>query len=196
MEIAALFRKKRKASPVVCGVFLGVSLCMGFYLGMLQLTGNFHTVVPGALYRSAQPSSADIAGYHRTYGIKTIVNLRGKHPGKDWYEAEIAETARLGITHVDFYMSASLELSQPQAEELVSIFQQAEKPLLIHCKAGADRSGLASALYLAAVSRQGEDAAESQISLRYGHISIPLAGAFAMDETFEVLEPWLGYPDS
>ena len=189
-------KRYRKALWGIGGGFFACLLTAGLYLGGLQLTGNFHTVIPGTLYRSAQPSAADISGYHQAYGIKTVVNLRGEHPGEDWYEAEVAEAGRLGIDHVDFYMSASLELSQAQAEELLSIFERAQRPLLIHCKAGADRSGLAAALYLAAVSKHGEEAAEEQISLRYGHVSIPFAGAFAMDETFEVLEPWLGFPDS
>ncbi|WP_323794892.1 tyrosine-protein phosphatase [Nisaea sp.] len=189
-------KRCRKALRVIGGGFFGLLLGAGLYLGGLQLTGNFHTVIPGTLYRSAQPSAADISKYHQAYGIKTIVNLRGEHTGKGWYEAEVAEADRLGIDHVDFYMSASLELSQEKAAELLLVFERAERPVLIHCKAGADRSGLAAALYLAAVTKHGEEAAEEQISLRYGHVSIPFAGAFAMDETFEVLEPWLGFPDS
>jgi len=50
----------------------------GAYLAMLQLTGNFHTVIAGELYRSAQPSAADIAEYKQKAGIRTIVNLRGR----------------------------------------------------------------------------------------------------------------------
>ena len=57
----------------------------------LQLGGNFHTVVPGELYRSAQPTAAMIAEYQQNYGIKTIVNLRGENIGSGWYDAEVAE---------------------------------------------------------------------------------------------------------
>jgi protein tyrosine/serine phosphatase len=35
----------------------------GLYLASLQLGDNFHTVVPGELYRSAQPTAALIAEY-------------------------------------------------------------------------------------------------------------------------------------
>nr|WP_281021958.1 ATP-binding cassette domain-containing protein [Rhizobium leguminosarum] len=46
----------------------------------------------------------------------------------------------------------------------------------------------------AAVAKSGEMAAERQISLRFGHFSIPyLSYAYPMDETFEILEPWLGF---
>ncbi|WP_245295285.1 dual specificity protein phosphatase family protein [Manganibacter manganicus] len=180
------------------GIWLGLSVCagLGAYLGGLQVFGNFHAVVPGQLYRSAQPSAADIQTYAQSYGIRTIVNLRGAAKGADWYEAEVQESKALGIVHIDYPMSASRELTQKRAAELVSILALAAKPILIHCKAGADRSGLASALYVAAVGKRGETASENQISLRYGHISVPLSPTYAMDRTFEALEPWLGFHGS
>jgi hypothetical protein len=50
---------------------------------------------------------------------------------------------------------------------------------------GPTASGLASALYLAAVAKRGEEEAEGQISIRFGHISLPLSAAYTMDRTFE-----------
>lgn len=188
--------RTRKTIRAIGGAVLVLFLAVGGYLGALQLTGNLHAVVDGALYRSAQPSAADIAHYQKTHGIKTIINLRGENSGSPWYDAEIAEAKQLGITHVDFRMSAKRELTQAEAAKLIAILDRAEKPVLIHCKAGADRSGLASALYMAAVAKLGEDAAERQISIRYGHISLPISSTYAMDRTFETLEPWLGFPDS
>lgn len=175
---------------------LAVMLPIAVYLGILQLTGNFHQVIAATLYRSAQPSAAEIRRYHAEYGIRTIVNLRGENDGASWYEAEAGEAKRLGITLINFGMSAGQQLTQDRAAKLVAILKHAEKPILIHCKGGADRSGLASALYLAAVAKQGEEAGESQISIRYGHISLPFAPAYAMDLSFEAFEPWLGFPNS
>jgi protein tyrosine/serine phosphatase len=186
----------RKGVLASSGVLSFATLLVGAYLGALQLTGNFHVVVAGEVYRSAQPSAADIARYAKSYGIKTIINLRGENKGSPWYDDEVAKARELAITLVDFRMSAKHELSQEEAAHLVAVLARVEKPVLIHCKAGADRSGLASALYVAAVSKLGEAAAERQISIRYGHISLPGSEAYAMDRTFESLEPWLGYPHS
>jgi protein tyrosine/serine phosphatase len=93
-------------------------------------------------------------------------------------------------------MSAKRELTEAQFIELVRILQNVEKPILVHCNSGADRSGLVSALYVAAVAKMGEDAAESHLSLWYGHIPVLFRASYAMDRTFENLEPVLGFPNS
>lgn len=72
----------------------------------------------------------------------------------------------------------------------------APKPLLIHCESGADRSGLAAALYLAAISGAGEEVAEEQLGLKYGHISEPWGRGYGMTVTFEAMEAPLGFPES
>jgi protein tyrosine/serine phosphatase len=74
--------------------------------------------------------------------------------------------------------------------------QTAEKPILIHCKAGSDRTGLAAALYVAAVAKGGERKAEGQMSIAYGHFGIPFSPTYAMEETFEAIEAELGFPNS
>lgn len=178
------------------GGLVVAALVIGGYLGYLQLSGNFHPVIDGQVYRSAQPNGDAVALYAQEHGIRSIINLRGPNSGKDWYEEEVAAANAAGLAHYDFAMSASKELSQNRAAELVALMKQAEKPVLIHCQAGSDRSGLAAALYVAAIAKGGEQAAENQISLRYGHISLPMTAAYPMDLSFESLEPWLGLPDS
>jgi uncharacterized protein (TIGR01244 family) len=183
-----------KRVAVLLGNVLSVGLgCAGLYLGALQVGGNFHTVVPGELYRSAQPTAAMIAEYGQNYGIKTIVNLRGDNAGSPWYDAEITEAKKLGIAHVDFRMSARREMTMEQFNQIIDVLQKAEKPVLIHCKSGSDRSGLVSALYVAAIAKLGEDVAESQISFRYGHIPLSISAPYAMDRSFEAFEPALGF---
>ncbi|MDL2398522.1 dual specificity protein phosphatase family protein [Rhizobium mayense] len=167
----------------------------GFYAHMLWTT-NFHPVIAGQVYRSSQPSAATIAELQKQYGIKTIINLRGDNSGRSWYDREVAQAKELNINHIDFKMSASRELTQGQAAQLVEIMRDAPKPLLIHCQAGADRTGLASALYLAAIAKTGEATAEGQMSIMYGHLPLSFTSAYAMDRTFEKLEPWLGLSSS
>jgi protein tyrosine/serine phosphatase len=161
-----------------------------------HIKNNFHTLVEGQAYRSAQPSPQEIRSYFTEHKIATILNLRGSNPGSSWYDGELSTARELGIAHIDFGMSARRELTPQRVLQLVSIMKRAAKPLLIHCKAGADRTGLASALYLAEIAGQDEAASESQLSLWYGHYAIPLIGTWEMDLTWEAAEPFIGFPKS
>jgi len=164
---------------------------LGIYLGFLRASGNFHEVLPGQLYRSAQPTPGQLARYIQRYGIKTVINLRGPSEQK-WYRDEVATTSRLAIQHLDFRMTASRQLSDGESEELIALMKDAPKPLLIHCKAGADRTGLASVIYLQQVAGVDEETAEWQLSPLYGHVALPFLRAYAMDRSWLSLEHLLG----
>lgn len=172
------------------GAVTGVAgLAIGVYLLGMQMTGNFHEVLPGELYRSSQPTAADVADYAKRYGIRTIVNLRGSAVDALWYREEVATAATLGVRHIDFRMSAYRALTLDQAHKLIALLRDAPKPILIHCKSGADRTGLASVIYLNQIAGKSEDMAERQLSIVFGHLSIPfLSPAYAMDENWEELE--------
>jgi protein tyrosine/serine phosphatase len=163
----------------------------GAYLGVLQINGNFHVVIADELYRSAQLTPAEIAVYTKRYGIRTIVNLRGKGEGSQWYDDEVVAAKGLGVAHDDFRMSSGQVLSLAKARQLVALLAKAEKPILIHCKSGADRSGLAAALYLAAVKKESQREAGRQISFWYGHLSVPFLPDYAIDDSFGKLAPRL-----
>jgi len=171
---------------------LALVLALVVYLAVLHGSGNFHTVVAGELYRSGQLDPDQIEAQHAAHGFASILNLRGAQPGKVWYDAEIAVSARLGITHADFAMSARRVLEPDRVQELIALMRSLPKPLLVHCQGGSDRSGLASALYLAAIKGRPLDEAGDQISLVYGHFSLPrLSEAYPMDQTWQLVAPSL-----
>ncbi|MEI2300000.1 dual specificity protein phosphatase family protein [Ensifer sp. MJa1] len=170
---------------------LGASLAL--YLVGLQWTGNFHTLVAGEVYRSAQPTPDAISAYSKAYGIRTILNLRGAKTDERWYRDEVAAAEKNGIRLINFPMSASAEIDRKETDALMAILRDAPKPLLIHCKAGADRTGLVSTIYLQQIAGVDEETAEWQLSPLYGHLALPyLSGTFAMDETWEALEKSFG----
>jgi protein tyrosine/serine phosphatase len=159
------------------------------YFCVLQLMGNFHEVIPGQLYRSKQPTAQQISSYVRDHGIKTIINLRGENENSGWYKRETAVSETLGVTHIDFGMSARKQLTMERVAALVQIMRNAPKPILIHCQSGADRTGLAAAIYASRVAGLDESTAESQLSIRFGHLGIPyFSSAYAMDLTWEDIE--------
>ncbi len=181
------------------GLALAVVAVAGLcgYLSYLAVTGNFHPVVANEVYRSAQVSAEDIAAYQSDYGIRSILNLRGAAPGEAWYDEEVAASAALGVTHVDFAMNASVQVSEAEAGRLIALMRAMPKPLLVHCRHGSDRTGLAMSLYLAAISGADEATAEGQLSLWYGHFAVPvLSDAWPMDQSWERLEEGLGFVES
>ena len=161
-----------------------IAAAIGGYWGLLQYHGNFHAVSPGVLYRSAQLSKSEIGAAVREYAIKSVLNLRGAHAGQSWYDDELAAAGELGLAHFDYPLSSKHFVTSQQIEEILDIVRKAPKPLLIHCKSGADRSGLVAALYR--FSETGASAAEAdgELTLLYGHFPYLTSQSGAMDESF------------
>ncbi|QLF71417.1 tyrosine-protein phosphatase [Peteryoungia desertarenae] len=166
---------------------LGIA-AVAIYIGQLILFGNFHEIIPGQYYRSAQLSGERLGAEIDRYGIRTVINLRGEHVGTPWYDEEVEATASRGVTLVNFGMSALRELPPQQVQQLLAILKTAEQPMLVHCMSGADRTGLASVMFLQQVAGVDEETAEWQLSPFYGHLNLPFLGAYAMDDTWEALE--------
>lgn len=145
-------------------------LAVGWFGGLHQ-SGNYHEILPGELFRSGQLSGADLNRRIAEDGIRSVINLRGSQTDKSWYDDEIAATRTAGAQHFDLRMSSAEPLDAARAAELVALIKAAPKPVLIHCEGGADRSGLAAALYLAATGHPLDEAA-GQLSARYGFVGI------------------------
>lgn len=189
MRKAGMFMTLRKLLRLSILTLLIGFAGLGLYLWQLQRSGNFHSVVAGELYRSNQPTPERLVLYQKEEHIRSILNLRGAHPGAPWYEAERKAAEQLGLTLVDFPMSDHEVLSPARVDALTRTLAEAPKPLLVHCKAGADRSGLASALYLARIAHVDPEIAEQQLSIFYGHFSVPwLSRAWPMDVTWQATE--------
>ena len=148
------------------------------------LYGNFHKVDKD-VYRSAQLFSHNLPYYIEKHKIKSILNLRKvrKAKNKSWYLDEVSISKELGAVRYDYPIGDREEASMEEMEKIVQIIKDAPKPLLIHCKAGADRTSLASALYLHALKH--EDDAEREISIVYGHFPWLGSKTVAMDRSFK-----------
>ncbi|EPQ9049355.1 glycosyltransferase [Cronobacter turicensis] len=183
------FRRTGKRLGLLVAAVLALT---GLHAGYEQLTGNFHEVIEGELYRSAQPDATDIAEYSERYHIRTILNLRDE-PRGDWYEQEKASADVHGIQLVDYPLSSSKEISVREAEKLAELMKTLPRPLLIHCDHGANRTGLVSAIYLDAVAQTSDLIAQLQLSPWYGHFPIPVMGRYAMYSSykrFQIMSPY------
>jgi protein tyrosine/serine phosphatase len=157
---------------------------IGGYWGVLQYEGNLHAVSAGILYRSAQLSKSDTRWAVREYAIKSVLNLRGAHARQPWYDEEIEAAGELGLAHFDYPLSAKRFVTSEQIDEILDIVRKAPKPLLIHCKSGADRSGLVAALYRFSETGASALEADRELSLVYGHFPYLTSRSGAMDDSF------------
>ncbi len=171
---------KRRAVSALLFVALIALLC---YIGVLG--GNVRVVDPGRVYRSSQLTgngyeavSARLAGHGleavlREDHIATVLNLRGGSDRDLRYHDEVAICRLTGADHLDVPFSAR-HLPSPQTlEALLYAFDHARYPILIHCQAGSDRTGLASTLYVHLYQHVPLDQAEaSQLTWRFGHIRV------------------------
>ena len=162
--------KGKKIGRVLAFVTVSVALGIGGFVLQLAARHNFHSILSGQLYRSAQMQGDSLANAIRDNGIKTIVNLRGENAGSDWYQSEMSTAKQMGVRHYDFSLSASREVSDKEMEAIIATIDRAPKPVLIHCKNGADRSGLVGALYLYGLQHQSAKQADKQLTIFCGHV--------------------------
>jgi len=120
----------------------------------LSLAGvpNLHQVAPN-FYRSAQPDAQGFAELMERYGIRTVVSLRAFHSDKPL-------TKGLSLRLYDFPMHTW----HIEREDVVGALRAVRlatqhDPTLLHCKHGADRTGLITALYRIVYQGWSKDAA-------------------------------------
>ena len=154
-----------------------------FYIGYGLIYGNFHKLDKNS-YRSAQLFSFNMPYYLKEYKIKTVLNLRGEQRGKSWYENEKKITDELNVTLITYKMSSRKYLDFNKTSKLVEILRKSEKPILIHCEGGADRTSLASAIYRYAILKESKEEAMEEFNFIYGHIPLIRPKVIAMDRSF------------
>lgn len=162
-----------------------VSIALTFYYSFHF--DNFHEVVKGRIYRSAQLDSEKLQRYIDTYEFKTIINLLGKSEGECYSdEKEIADANKVELH--DFHFSPSKLPGITNLHSLLEALVNAKRPLLIHCQAGADRSGMASAIALSFEENPPLPELKKQFSLKY--LVIPLTDSVG-PLLFDIYEEWL-----
>ena len=159
------------------------------FVGWNQWTANFAAVRPGEVYRSGQMGPGTL---HRTLGdrgVKTVLNLRGHHPETAWYRDELAATLAKGATQIDVALSSCEWMSKAQARALVDILDHAERPILIHCFHGSERTGLISAF--SELLRPGSTFADARDQFSVGHLYLPIGDGVVMPHHLDAYEAWL-----
>ena len=131
--------------------------------------------------RSNQPWPHQLRAWKRR-GIRTIVNLRGGFDAS-FHVLEKQACASLGLHLVNFTLTSR---DAPTCEQILAargLFETVEYPVLIHCKSGADRASMMSALYVCLRLGADVSTAKRQLGLRYLHLRHGRTGI--LDYVFE-----------
>ena len=140
------------------------------------LYGNEYEIVPGVT-RRAQPSPKDIRVF-AAKGGKTIINLRGEGRGGPYLlEREACSAAAVKLVNI---RSSSRQL--PTRETVLALAElsgNAQRPLMLHCKSGADRAGLAAGLF---VLFAGGSLAEAKAELRAKYLHFRASPTGVLDQ--------------
>jgi protein tyrosine phosphatase (PTP) superfamily phosphohydrolase (DUF442 family) len=144
------------------------AVCVALIVTLAPILGqNFNPVVDGEIYRSAQLDAEDLASRVAEFGLASVVAVRAARPNKAWYQAEKSLADELGLPLVNLSLSADNMPSRQRLQALVAALDAAPRPMLLHCRAGVERSGLAAAVALL-LEGESVEAARGQFSLRYG----------------------------
>ena len=130
---------------------------------------RFRVVEEGVLYRSAQPTLDDLRRIHEKTGFKTILCVRGGagNPLRNvWYRNEKAFAKENGV---EFIHTPANAQSRTDGNRLAIetffrlVGDKSKHPILLHCQAGHNRTGILSYFYRIKEQEWSEDRARAEL---------------------------------
>lgn len=158
---------------------------LGFTNDSFNFPSNFHKVSE-ELFRSAQPRHSNIDDLEKS-GIKSLLNLRNRRTDKHKIKGSSIQEYRV-----------QMRASKIDYEDMLHAFQafeKAEKPVLVHCRRGSDRTGCFVALYnIMYLHKSKEEAIEILLDkdLGYKHDLFPNIEEFVQNLDIEKMKNDLG----
>lgn len=127
------------------------------------------------IFRSAQLTAERLEQLLEEEEIDVVLNLRGINEGAPWYDAEKALLEELDIEYVSRGFGKNNPPTKKRFLKILDLLEEVNasgEELLIHCRAGADRTGLISAITQIHLYGYSVDQAmeESLKQFRFGHI--------------------------
>lgn len=141
--------------------------------GVLRaLWTNFHKL-DDDVWRHNHPSPARLARL-KALGAVSVLTLRGTTSVPSVLEARAC--ADLGLEFRALEMRAMRLPRQEALLGLIDAIREMPKPMVIHCKSGSDRTGLASTIYLHVFKGIPLEEARKQLGVRFIHNPFGRAG--------------------
>ena len=149
------------------------------------INNNFYIINEG-VYRSGQPSPKLLEHYIVKHKIKNIINLRySDMSDQDIYLMQKDICYKLNTNMINIPISARRLPEKDKLKLILDIIKKIQKPFLVHCKTGADRTGFFMALYIFYTTNDIE-LAKKQLSLKYLHVRYSSTGI--LDYFFNLLK--------
>jgi len=131
----------------------------------MQVQGlpNLHKV-SHTLYRGAQPTAEGLQELQKL-GVRTVIDLRESNGNQ-------AKMAELGLTYKHIPMTAFRVKDDHVVQFLRAVGGPDHAPVFVHCKRGADRTGLMCAIYRIAYQGWAKDQAIAEMTqggFRFNH---------------------------
>ena len=143
--------------------------------GIFRIFWRSWARLPGNMYRSNQPYPYQIKRDIKKHQIKSIINLRGERHCSSFY----LEKDFCLENNIKLYNFPISSRDLPDKVKLIAfnnLLNEIKYPCIMHCKSGADRVGIAAALYLVFKQNYTIEKAQKQLSLKHLHIKYAKTG--------------------
>ena len=154
------------AVVVVAGALISWDLVLKDRLA----TKHWGVVEQGHIYRSGRLPLDRAQATLANHQIRVLIDLTENKPGNRFQPNERAAAVALGIEYHNFPLIGDGTGDISHYAQAIAVMQQAlreGKPVLVHCAAGAQRTGGVVAAYRVLVERKSPDEARAELK-RYG----------------------------
>lgn len=172
--------KKTKIRDLLNFLFLDHAILRPLWPNLEEVEGN--------IWRSSQPTYRNLKKL-KEKGIKHVLRLRDNTDSINFkFEQEACRELNLSLTMIP--LKARNTVNADNFIKLLDFFDKTEEPFVMHCKSGADRTGLAAAFYLIYKCGAPVDLAKKQLSPKYLHFKWTKSGILdlILDQYDEYIE--------
>ncbi|MDQ2090468.1 fused DSP-PTPase phosphatase/NAD kinase-like protein [Marimonas arenosa] len=135
--------------------------------GLLRHLWTNEKEIDNGVIRSNHPTRRRLEKFKKSGGA-AVLSLRGAmQMAQNVLEIETCE--KLGLEVISFPMASSALPSKKIVLDLVEVLERAPRPLMIHCKSGADRTGFVAGIYLMHFKGTSPKDAARQLTWRHAH---------------------------
>lgn len=171
VEPAATPTKNKKPLKIIIAVCVMIAAGVLVWEEFLEdrlVAKRWGVVEPGKIYRSGQVSSYLIEPMLRENKIEKVIALNGSDLNKPYLKSEVDTARRLKIDHQVLHLIGDGTGDvEDYAEAVAEIMrcEKAGKPVLVHCAAGAQRTGGVVAAYRMLVQKKTPEEAYRELLL-------------------------------